>query len=295
MFNKPKILVCTDFSEHSRCAVEAALELGKKTAGELYALHVINIPPTANYPSDLGPMYFPIPEELIDSCKKSIAEELSGFTGPKEVFVEIGDAHGIIRRRIEDLAIELVIVGASGRGDGTFPFGSLTAKIVSTSKVPVLVIKKPFTSKHVSVLADPEANLKELLRFSEKLSTLLSAKLTVISLYDAYQPRFVSEGQFSIPLSRISLSDEKREEIEKSIRERIGRCLAESSKAEVQVESAYEKKLTGHLTSILMGNHTDFVVMRRHDKGTVEKFLLGSETRRMLEAFEGNVLVLPPC
>jgi hypothetical protein len=34
--------------------------------------------------------------------------------------------------------------------------------------------------------------------------------------------------------------------------------------------------------------------MRRHQAELLEKILIGSETRRMLEIFHGNLLILPP-
>lgn len=295
MFNKPNILVCSDFSEHSNQAVEAAIELAKRLNGKIYALHVVDIPAISNYPADLSPVSFEIPQELLDSCHQSLSGQFAKLRSECKILVRIGDAYAIIQNTISENNIELVVLGARGNGERVLPFGSISTKLVSTAKVPVLVIKKPFTANRMTVLADPEANLKNLLSSSEELSFLLSSKLGVVSLYDTYRTKHVSEGSLAIPLKTMSMSDEKREEVEQLIRKRIEKCLTKYSSAEIEIVSAFEKKLSPQLNLILQSNHTDLAIMRRHEEVILERFLLGSETRRMLEVFEGNILVLPPC
>jgi hypothetical protein len=43
-----------------------------------------------------------------------------------------------------------------------------------------------------------------------------------------------------------------------------------------------------------MGHKMDVIIMQRHQSTYLEKILIGSETRRMIEIFEGNIIILPP-
>lgn len=293
MFDRPNILVGSDFSKTSKYAIEASKVMASKLHGKIFALHVVEMPSIANYPADLAPSCFPISSELLDSCRIALGDQLSDFKEKAEILVEGGEAFSKIKNLISQFNIDLLIIGADGKNAGLFPFGSLASKLVQSSSIPVLVLKKNFVTNRITVLADPDSDLKKLLSASEELSFILSAKLGIVSLYNVFHTRFISEGHFQIPIRSSALSEEQREEIEERIRLRLQKCLTKYVEADIKVESTFENKLCFKLSSILQGDHTDLVIMKRHEKGIVEKFFLGSETRRMLEFFEGNILVLP--
>jgi len=78
------------------------------------------------------------------------------------------------------------------------------------------------------------------------------------------------------------------------MREEISKVLDPHSNCKIRVEMTVEKHLAYHLVKILDEDKVDLVVMKRHQKGILDKILIGSETRRMLEIYSGNILVLPP-
>jgi hypothetical protein len=55
-----------------------------------------------------------------------------------------------------------------------------------------------------------------------------------------------------------------------------------------------ELQVAYHLVNILQEDQVDVAIMQRHQKKIMDRMMIGSETKRMIELFTGNLLVLPP-
>lgn len=140
-----KILVPTDFSKHSEYALKVAAQIAKKNDGEIFLLHMLELPSTGN---DAISSSHDIPELMLfknaalskmDDTAQAIY--LDGIQVTKIIQFEMAFA-GIIKNG-ESHGVDLIVMGSHGaRGFQEMFIGSNTEKVVRNSNVPVLVIKK---------------------------------------------------------------------------------------------------------------------------------------------------------
>jgi predicted site-specific integrase-resolvase len=90
-----------------------------------------------------------------------------------------------------------------------------------------------------------------------------------------------------------NISSEQKKELLNKIKIIIRSHIARQLDCEIIVELATDKKVAYQLMNILHEDVTDIIVMQRHHKKILEKLFIGSEARRMLELFQGNLLILP--
>ncbi len=140
-----KILVPTDFSEHAFNAIKTAASIARKTGAELLLLHIIELPQEA---SDAIQPGYDIPEVLFFKqnaerrlSEASLSPELSGLTVSQVLML------GRTFKKVNEVAVEnkvdLIVMGSHGAsGFKELFLGSNTEKVVRTSEVPVLVIKR---------------------------------------------------------------------------------------------------------------------------------------------------------
>lgn len=296
MWEKANILVCTDFTPYSDHALRAAEVIRKKNNATLHALHVTEYPVEWNgsVSNDLLPHYlddrFDI--ELFNLSNQKLEQQIKDNGVHCQRHVSMGVAYSVIHQFIREKNINLLIMGYKGKESSPFHLGSLAEKMVASTSIPVLVIKGPFAVRKVAALFDPANPADEVVKIAEELARFFSAKLAVVSLFKDIVSRFVGIGKLGFSTKILSLTADERLEIIDSIKKHIKNVLPENTYAEIHVETSVEKKLAYHLNSILIADHTDLAVMKRHHGDFLESMLIGSETRRMLELFERNLLIL---
>ncbi|MFP5385583.1 MAG: universal stress protein [Bacteriovoracia bacterium] len=297
MLSKPNILVCTDFSPFSDDALKAADKLREQSGGTLSVLHVSEHPVIWDWlPREGSPISLDeeVEKELLSSLRKKIESQMARCEVQGENHISMGLPHQVILEEINARNIDVVVMGHKGKTGGTFRIGSMAEKVISSSPIPVLIVKRKFEMNKVAALVDPTAPMEKILNWSEELSFLLSAKLEVVSLFPDIAARYIGIGKIGFSTELLSLDQEQRSEVIREVEERIRTHLVPESKAEIKVLITAEKKLSYHMNSTLINDNVDMAIMKRHQAGFLEKILIGSETRRMLEIFEGNLFILPP-
>lgn len=146
MIQLKKILVPTDFSEFSKCALKYGCELASRFSGQLHLLNVVeDIYPLIPDPG----MTFPPPDtfavEMQAAAKKAILnlppEEMVGqITVIREVLMGVPFLE--IVRYARDQEIDMIVIGTHGRsGLAHVLMGSVAEKIVRKSPCPVLTVR----------------------------------------------------------------------------------------------------------------------------------------------------------
>lgn len=141
-----KILVPTDFSDHAEYALKVAAQIARKHNGEIFLMHMLELP---NHGSDavmgsgseIPEIMFFIKKahERFDEIKS--APYLDGI--PVVEAVQFEKAFDGIISATKKHDIDLIVMGSHGAsGFHEMFIGSNTEKVVRTSNVPVLVIKK---------------------------------------------------------------------------------------------------------------------------------------------------------
>jgi len=140
-----KILVPTDFSDHAEYALKVAAQIARKNNGEIFLFHMLELPSqesdAINEGSDIPEIMF-----FMQKARERFADLVAS---PYLEGIKITEAiqfekafDGIINNSKKH-EIDLIVMGSHGAsGFHEMFIGSNTEKVVRTSDIPVLVIKK---------------------------------------------------------------------------------------------------------------------------------------------------------
>ena len=296
MLNQPNILVCSDFSTCSDLALRAAKNIRHRTQANVDVLNVIDHSVVGNWDTYESLTYSTgeaLKKELLTHAKISLKEQLKSCELETKSEIRFGTPRSVILEKIQQDNIDLVIIGYTGKTPGQLRLGSLTSKILASSPVPVLVIKTPLEMKKLAALVDPHGPKEEIISWSEELTHLFSTQMIILSLFDDHIGRFLGENKEKFSEELQSLSQVVREEEIELISKNIRGYMSKFTNTQIIVRSNIESNIAHHLNSILKEETVDTIVMQKHKPTLLEKVFIGSETRRMLDLFRGNLLVLP--
>ncbi len=140
------ILVPIDFSKPSEYAAKMAAKIAKKTNATIYLIHLIELPTGI---IDMGSgSSFSIPESILylRKTRDKILEFKQTFFGNKvnvEYFIKLSSPFDGIKKYAEKINADLIIMGSKGHSEfEEIMIGSNTEKVVRSSKIPVIVVKK---------------------------------------------------------------------------------------------------------------------------------------------------------
>jgi len=128
-----KLLVCTDFSECSKTALEHAISIAAEYHAELSVLHVLEDMPASK---DLRSVTQPVLAQL----EQAIPEEARG-TCTITPLVRIGKPYLQIIQQAAEAKTDAVIMGVRGRNALDLAvFGSTTHRVIQLGPCPVLAV-----------------------------------------------------------------------------------------------------------------------------------------------------------
>ncbi len=147
MNNIKHILCAVDFSEMSGGALRYAIGLAERLEASITVLNVYEVPGDA-MPG--GPF---IPDEkwetwLPERVRTALDEWLASYTADTQVSIVPKSVPGVpyveIPQAAKDIDAQLIVIGTHGRtGLAHMLLGSVAERVVRTSEVPVLTIRRP--------------------------------------------------------------------------------------------------------------------------------------------------------
>lgn len=299
MLSSPNILVCTDFKQTSDYALRSAEAIRKKVGGNIHVIHISDIPVNWDWVSRESSFLLnneKLNVDLLKSLEKMMSDQINRCEVVCTSDVSLGPTYEGIMEAFKKKKPDLVLIGHKGHAHEVFNFGGIATKVVASAHVPVLVIKKllHYPLGKVAGLVDTTDIMESIILATEEFSFLLSAQAEVISLWKNITSHFYNLAPVEKIHPLLDLKQEVKDAILNKMKTEIANHLDEHTKCRVRVEITDEKQVAYHLVKILEEDLVDLVIMKRHQRKLLEKIFIGSETRRMLEIFNGNVLVLPP-
>ncbi|OPY77235.1 MAG: hypothetical protein A4E65_02833 [Syntrophorhabdus sp. PtaU1.Bin153] len=149
MLMPTKILVPTDFSEHSDKALRQAFDIAKQYKAMVYVLHVVH-EKMGDRIDDYGltyPAYVKdIETKMIEAARTQLQKQIDKFPQAKEVEVVsdvvIGNASEAILEEETKKGIDLIVIASLGRtGLAKYLIGSVARNVLKGSKCHVLLTK----------------------------------------------------------------------------------------------------------------------------------------------------------
>lgn len=155
-----KILYCTDLSENSEYACRYALYLGQKTEADIYVLYVAEKPsPDAMVTLETYMQNFGGQKQFIDQrlaqTKEQLSDNLHRYlqslpddkrpAAERIKAINVCEAHPVdeILSQSEKLGCDLIVMGTHRKGIAYTFLGSVSKRVMSNTRTPVLVVPIP--------------------------------------------------------------------------------------------------------------------------------------------------------
>jgi len=142
-----KILVPTDFSEHSRWATRYAVALAKDFGAKIYVVHVFEEAISSSAPDAYSlsvPKFHALLQRNERDNLSQLIKELRGIGVDAEPIFKVGRAYVAIVETARERSIDVIVLTTHGRtGLGHIIFGSTAEKVVRLAPCPVLTVRHP--------------------------------------------------------------------------------------------------------------------------------------------------------
>jgi nucleotide-binding universal stress UspA family protein len=305
-----KILLTTDFSEHSRRAFLPAATLAKKFHAELHLVHVMETQPAVLYQTPTGAQtYSPESDlrlrvrEILETTAK---DPLLAGLAVKTHLLEGGAIHERLPRFQKEHHIDLTVISTHGRtGLGHFLLGSFAERVVRMARSPILVVRgdeagesaagREFAPKRILVPCDFSEPFDDVLEWVNQLARAYHSEVLLLHVMEPLPDLSVYPWEgIGLPQASAALN-QKLLENGKVIRER----LLDIGRRKLGTETRLEARvLVGAPTPELL--HTaqewkaELIVMATHGRTGLGHVFLGSVAERCVQRAPCSVLTIRP-
>lgn len=147
MMSFEKVLLPTDGSEESEKALDTAVELARTYDGVIHVVYVVNIGVDTQYESVSNLMGELESSRKLEKIGKEVTESIKEKLEEKDVDSEIQIVSGVPHREINKYAeennMDVIVMSTHGRtGLDRMLLGSVTEKIVRSSEIPVMTVRR---------------------------------------------------------------------------------------------------------------------------------------------------------
>lgn len=227
-----------------------------------------------------------------ETSLRAAAQSFAGTSLLAETALLRGRPADVLLAEARRTGVDLIVVGS--RGHGTLEamlLGSVSAEIVSRSRVPVLVVRSATVGR--AVLAwDRSPAAQAAVELLETWPMFRGASVEVASVVDV-GPWWASVPPL-VPAEALNLfeaaAEEARGQAEASVRELCGRLRRAGIAAS---EGVFEGDPGATLVQVARDSKADLVVMGTHGRHGVTGFVLGSVARTLVLHAPASVLVVP--
>ena len=283
-----KTILCpVDFFPASDAAVTYAAGLAENYGAGIHLLHVIAPIPAAAYE-------YAIDTQVMQSMKEAAEEELTKLAAAvREAGVEVdfeitfGDVYDEIKRSIEKVKPQLLVVGTHGRrGVERWFMGSTTEKLLRHSPVPLITISATGEKRDVP-------------QFRRILVTTDFSDGTSDAL--AYAFSVAQENESNIALLHVvhdvaaDVSGKYRESLVQGVQKQLNDFVPPEARTWCEVRTMVETGVPYRIIlRVLEDEKIDLLVMNIHGKGMLDRALLGSTAERVVRVAPCPVMLIPP-
>jgi len=299
------LLVPTDFSAHADAALDHAVLLADRFDATLHLLHVVNDPGAGWY--GLGDA-----EVQIDRLKKEAeakARDRLDDMAPDPAIVEVRsavaqrpnlDVADAIQEYVAGHPIDFVVMGTHGRqGLQRLVLGSVANRLIRRTACPVLTVREEEADRDEAPNVEYE-NLLAPIDFSDHARTALRLSKEIAGRYGATQHLlFIAEKRVLPTFSDTGIPGVGVVEMDPEIVANAEGALEElNGKVDgPDVASAYHVE-KGAVAQVIIdfaeANEIDLIVMATRGLTGIDRFVLGSNTERVVRAAPCPVLTVPP-
>ena len=300
-FTIENLLIPTDFSACADHALTHAIELADRFDANLHILHVVN---------ELDPDWYGITDaqeravKLRAQIREEAEERLHKLAPDDELETTISlqlsfDVADSINEYVEERAIDLVVMGTHGRkGMDRLMLGNVADKLIRHAPCPVMTVREevPWESETENVVFE---DILAPIDFSDHSRDALTVSKHVAHQYQArLHLMFVAEKRTVPTFSDTGIPGVGVVEMDPEIVSQAEEALKQlnDSVPGPQVESFYhvrEGSVSEDVIDYAESHGSDLIVMATRGLTGVKRFLLGSNTERIVRTAPCPVLTIP--
>jgi nucleotide-binding universal stress UspA family protein len=298
MVNINRILCPVDLSQFSRDALHHALALAKWYAAQVTVCHVYSalqpLLPVTGMPGN-EPLPPPVqPDDIAEEVRRFCAPLLTDSGQSVEIVLREGNATKEIVLLAEQLGADLLVLGTHGRSGFEHLFlGSVTEKVLRTTRVPVMTVPPPVTepgSARYKMILCP-------LDFSDTSTRALDYAL---SLAQEAGGRLILLHVIESLLGELGASDMGHLSVSEYDRYLEADAVAQLKSAvpeQARVWPALEERVTRgrpyrQILKVAKDEGVELIVMGVQGKGALNRFLFGSTTDHVIREASCPVLTI---
>src|SRR5215831_11241590 len=289
MITIKNILCPVDFFPASNAAVNYGAGLAANYDAVIHLLHVVTPVPVSvyEYAIDSTAILKSVEEASVDEMK-NLAARVKGMGVTAETELVVGDVYDEIKRSIDVLKPDLIVMGTHGRrGVERWFMGSTTEKLLRHSPVPMLTIS---ATGEKSLAAPRFRRILVTTDFSDGTSDALAHAFSV-----------AQENDSRITLLHVvhdvaaDVSGKYRESLIKGVDKQLLDLVPPEARNWCDVNTRVETGVPYRIIlRMLEDEKIDLLVMNIHGKGMLDRALLGSTAERVVRAASCPVMLIPP-
>lgn len=284
LYTMKHILVCSDLSPESDTVLKSAELLSKKNQATLDVLYVseLGLHVEETLRSDSSSTYrYVFLQDLRKSINSKIVKQMERVNLSANVIIKSGDVSEEILKLANEGNHDLIIMGHGRKNIFEKLLGSNATKVVSRCPVPLLIVKRlPEFGKVGCLIDESRAMDKQILGAFNFASHFGYDETEFIALWIDFPKPFGNT--------------EEGHKVQDRIEDEVKYFAPQNARISFKVAPTRELNLADPLAKILREDHVDTAVLKKFNEGNLKRVYIGSTTKKLLENFEGNLLVIPP-
>lgn len=301
--NIHNILIPTDFSACAEHALTKAVDLAERFDATLHVLHVVD---------ELDPEFYGVDDaqkratEIRSNIREAAKERLKQFVPddePVEITTSVSvhlsfDVAATIHDYIDEYDIELVVMGTHGhRNIERLMLGNVADKLVRHAKCPVITVneevpwvhnKKSRLVEEVLAPVDFSEHSKQAVRVAKEFASIYGARLHLLFIAEKRViPTFSDTG-----LPGVGVVDMKEEMVENAEEALVQLAEGVGGPDVTVVPSVKHGRVAESVIDYAESRGVELIVMATRGLSGIERFLLGSNTERIVRVSQCPVLTM---
>lgn len=288
------IIAATDLSAPSLLAVDRGYQLAEDNTAAFTLITAAGIDALAPLRAFLGGERGDVLEQEIlarerDALAEVAADPARNRGVAASLRVEPGSASAAIADYVDEMAPDLVVVGAHGKGFlNRFIFGSTASRLVRKSHCPVLVVRNPCLGAYRRLLVAVDFSPASTLALELARKVAPEAEILLLHVFEV-----PFEGMLSYSSVRNEVIDQYRTQARDDALARLRDMAAAAGLERGRFTVVAEQGEAGtRLSAVEDQFGCDLVLLGKHGQHVVEELLLGSLTSRVLAESRADVLVV---
>jgi nucleotide-binding universal stress UspA family protein len=289
------ILVATDFSHRATRAVSRAAMLASEHHATLELLHVTPTVPAEQKAQTLGGRHADLQRQVLADINAQMAQQIQHIRESWQVEatpqLATGKPYFEIPRLAAEHQADLVVVGAHGEHFLYDMFiGSTAEKVLQCMTQPLLIVKQRPMAPYGHVMVPLDFSLASEVAMSVTTAYFTGAYVSVVHAYEVpFERTIIGSGIADSVLAEYR--QHTQAEALRRLMHLVDAHLSSPTRVAVYAQHGHP---THVIRTMVEDLEPDLIIMGKNAHAMMERWLIGSITKRVLHEISCDVLIVTP-